>query len=186
MENKRSGTIRTFVDDKLNSFGLKLDGEKFVMTNNEPTMKSTFEFNWNHIGCSDHYLNKQQHLSEKLIAYAETHFSGAYNMLVVFLETFPELTSILDSKLFSHYDKIDKDFLDDVCKFFLPFDTVLQTSSDSKRPALHRVLPFKQLLINKCTIQDDDKEGLKQIKLFLSMYSKAPHAISSCFFLFYR
>ena len=138
-----------------------------------------------HIVSNVRRMHKQQHLSKKLIAYAETRFSGAYNMLAVFLETFSELTCILDSKLFSHYAKIDKDFLDDVCKFLLPFDTVLQALSDSKRPTLHRVLPFKQFLINKCTIQDDDKEGLKQIKSFLSMYLKTTytHLFTFCHFI---
>ena len=59
MENKRASAIRLFVDDVLNSFGLKLDKEKFVMSDNEPSMKCTFNLNCKRIGCSDHYLNKQ-------------------------------------------------------------------------------------------------------------------------------
>ena len=90
-------------------------------------------------------------------------------MLIVFLDVFNELVTILDSKLLGNYSKIDKDLLNDVCEFLLPFDTVLQTLSDNKRPTLHRVLPFKQFLINKCVINDDDKEGLRRVKAFLSM-----------------
>ena len=63
MENKRASTIRLFVDGVLNSFGLKLDEEKFFMSDNEPTMKCIFKLNCKRIGCSDHYLNKQlQHV----------------------------------------------------------------------------------------------------------------------------
>ncbi|CAF1460760.1 unnamed protein product [Rotaria sordida] len=209
MENKRAATIRSFVDDILQSFGLKLDEEKYIMSDNEPTMKCTFSLNCKRIGCSDHYLNKQlqhaftsqmidgedvtcelaqemfdsvkhtvssvrrmhkqQNLSKKLILYSDTRFSGAYNMFTVFLNVFDELDKILDSKLLTYYSRIDKDLLHDICQFLFPFDTVLQTLSDSKRPTLHRVLPFKQFLINKCNINNYDKEGLKQLKSFLGM-----------------
>jgi hypothetical protein len=59
MENKRAPTIRSFVDDQLYSFGLRLDQEKFVVSDNEPTMGCTLNQNCQRIGCSDHYLNKQ-------------------------------------------------------------------------------------------------------------------------------
>ena len=90
-------------------------------------------------------------------------------MLFVFFNVFDELGKILDSKLLTVYSRIDKDLLHDICEFLFPFDTVLQALSDSKRPTLHRVLPFKQFLINRCNIKDDDKEGLKQLKHFLSI-----------------
>ena len=212
MENKRAATIRLFVDDVLNSFGLKLDEEKFVTSDNEPTMKCTFNLNCKRTGCSDHYLNKQlqhaftsetidgqsvncqlaqtifddvkqtvstvrrmhkqQNLSKKLILYSDTRFGGACNMLFVFFNVFDELDKILDLKLLTVYSRIDKDLLHDICEFSFPFDTVLQALSDSKRPTLHRVLPFKQFLINRCNIKDDDKEGLKQLKHFLSITFK--------------
>jgi hypothetical protein len=59
MENKRATTIRSFIENVLSEFGLKINGETFVMTDNEPTMKCTFNLNCRRIGCSDHYLNKQ-------------------------------------------------------------------------------------------------------------------------------
>ncbi|CAF4291808.1 unnamed protein product, partial [Rotaria sordida] len=59
MENKRAATIRLFVDDILSGCGLKLDEQKFVMTDNEPTMRCTFNQNCKRVGCSDHYINKQ-------------------------------------------------------------------------------------------------------------------------------
>ncbi|CAF4860330.1 unnamed protein product, partial [Rotaria sp. Silwood2] len=54
----------------------------------------------------------------------------------------------------------------------LPFDTVIKALSDDRRPTLHRVLPFKQYLINKCEIDNDDNEGFKQVKCFLGMKCK--------------
>ena len=38
MKNKRAPTVRVYIDEILNGFGLKLDKEKFVMSDNEPTM----------------------------------------------------------------------------------------------------------------------------------------------------
>lgn len=218
MENKRAPTIRSFVDDKLHSFGLRLDQEKFVVSDNEPTMGCTFNQNCQRIGCSDHYLNKQlqhafttkmidgehvncsliqemfndvkhivstvrrmhkqQSLSRKLISYSDTRFGGAYHMLVVFLDVFDEVAHILDSKLMTAYSRIDRDLLHDTCDFLLPFDTVLQALSDSKRPTLHRVLPFKRLLINKCRLDGDEREGLKQAKSFLGKNLERPQTCS--------
>ncbi|CAF4778634.1 unnamed protein product, partial [Rotaria sp. Silwood2] len=59
MENKYASTIRFFVNGTLKTFGLALDSEKFVVTDNEPTMTCTFNTDCKRIGCSDHYINKQ-------------------------------------------------------------------------------------------------------------------------------
>ncbi|CAF0948747.1 unnamed protein product [Rotaria sordida] len=207
MDNKRSPTVRAYIDEILNDFGLKLDKDKFVMTDNEPMMKCTFSLNCTRIGCSSHYVNKQlqhaftstetdkepvncelaqnmfndtkhivatvrrmhkqQKLSKKLILYSDTRFSGAYEMLIVFNEVFNELANLLDSRLLLTYATIDKNLLDDICEFLSTFDTSFEILSDSQRPTLHRVLPLKQLLINKCCIKGDELEGLKQVKHFL-------------------
>ncbi|CAF1558794.1 unnamed protein product, partial [Rotaria sordida] len=201
MENKRAPTIRIFVNDTLKDFGLVLDQEKFVVTDNEPPMLCTVNTDCKRIGCSDHYINKQlqhtfttktidgkfvncdlaqglfnnvktlvsnirrihkqQNLSKKLVLYSDTRFSGAYEMLNVFSSIFDELVQILDSKLSAIYSNIDKDVLFDVCRFLFPFHTVLQALSDDKRPTIHRVLPFKQYLINKCIIDENDDEAIK-------------------------
>ena len=111
--------------------------------------------------------HKQHYLSKKLILYCDTRFSSAYGMLQVFLSISDEVAAILDNKLLPIYSKIDKDLLKDVCEFFLPFDAVLDISSDNERPTLHRVFSFKQFLINKCEVNDGDDEGIKHSKLFL-------------------
>ncbi|CAF2957899.1 unnamed protein product [Rotaria sp. Silwood2] len=169
MKNKRASTIRSFVNGTLKTFGLALDSEKFVVTNNEPIMTCTFNTDCKRIGCSDHYINKQlqhtfttktideklvdcdvaqelfnnakimvsnirrshkqQNLSKKLILYADTRFYGAYAMLNVFSSIFDELVQILDSKLLTTYSRINDDFLLDICRFLLPFDTVIKALS---------------------------------------------------------
>ncbi|CAF4242252.1 unnamed protein product, partial [Rotaria sordida] len=42
LDNKWAPTSRSFVDDILHTFSIKLDEEKYVMSDNEPTMKRTF------------------------------------------------------------------------------------------------------------------------------------------------
>ena len=210
LDNKRAPTVRLFIDGILSDFGLKLDSGKFVMSDNEPTMKCVFNSNCKRVGCSDHYLNKQlqhtftskaidgeevncelaqnmfedaknivtnvrrmhkqQTLSKKLISYSDTRFGGAYDMLVVFSNVFDELVKVLDTRLLSTHSKIDKDLLYDVCEFLFPFVSVLDILSDSKRPTLHRVLPLKYFLINKCCVNDADKEGIKEVKCFLGTW----------------
>lgn len=209
LENKHAPTIRSFVDDVLKSFGLKLDSEKFVVTDNEPTMLCTFSTNSKRVGCSDHYINKQlQHtfttkkidgqfgncdivqclfdsiksivskirqshkqinLSKQLFSYSPTRFSGAFAMLNVFLEIFAEINHVVDQQLLTDYSLIDQDVLSNVCSFLLSFNTVIQALSGDQRPTLHRVLPFKQYLINKCEIVVAGDGYIKQIKSFLSM-----------------
>jgi hypothetical protein len=44
--------------------------------------------------------------------------------------------------------------------------------ASDKRPTIHRVLPFKVYLINKCEIDDSDDEGIKRVKSFLGMKLK--------------
>ncbi|CAF1285000.1 unnamed protein product [Rotaria sordida] len=73
------------------------------------------------------------------------------------------IASILDNKLLAIYLRIGKDLLTGLCEFLLLFDTVLDRLSDNERPILHRVLLFKQFLINKCEINDDEKEDSKHL-----------------------
>ncbi|CAF5184754.1 unnamed protein product, partial [Rotaria sp. Silwood1] len=67
-------------------------------------------------------MHKQQNLSKKLISYSDTRVSGAYEMLIVFLNVFDELPTILEVKLLSIYSQIDKDLLHDICDFLFPFN----------------------------------------------------------------
>ncbi|CAF4164080.1 unnamed protein product [Rotaria sordida] len=95
--------------------------------------------------------HKQQILSKKLQSYSDTRFNGALYMLDVFRELFDELPAVLiSSKLIDAYQEIDKQTLDDVCVFLHPFEEVIESLSENKKPCLHRVIPLKQYLLNKC------------------------------------
>ena len=100
--------------------------------------------------------------------YGKTRFTGAYELLNVFLLVFDEVASILDNKLLAIYLRINKDFLTGLCEFLLPFDTVFDTLSDNELSILHRVLLFKQFLINKCEINDDEKRRFKTFEAILT------------------
>ena len=113
--------------------------------------------------------HKQINLSKQLFSYSPTRFSGAFAMLNVFLEIFAEINHVVDQQSLTDYSLIDQDVLSNVCSFLLSFNTVIQALSGDQRPTLHRVLPFKQYLINKCEIVVAGDGYIKQIKSFLSM-----------------
>ena len=121
-----------------------------------------------HVVSSILWMHQQHLLSRKLISYSDASFSGAFDMLSVFLNVFDELGAILDSDLLTEYHRIDRNLLNDTRELLFSFNAVLQTLSESKCSTLHRVFPLKQLLINKRNIHKNDKADLKQIKSFLS------------------
>lgn len=206
--DQKAPSIRTFVEKILDEYDLKLDNEKYVMTDNENKMKSTFNFQCKRIGCSSHYLNKQlEHaftsesidkqpvncieaqtlfkhvralvahvrrshkqlkLTRQVQTFSETRFNGAYYMLKVFSMVFDELFSVIDNSHKEQYINIDKDFLQDICEFLVPFDEVFQELSETNRPTLHRVIPLRQYLINWCESRPEDNHGIQKLKTFLS------------------
>jgi hypothetical protein len=58
-ENQSANQVRQFVDSKLMDFHLSLDNSKFVVSDNENKMKSSFKDACIRIGCAIHYVNKQ-------------------------------------------------------------------------------------------------------------------------------
>ena len=64
-DNHSAPHLREFIIKKLEEFKLKLDLSKYVVSDNEPKMLATFPDYCIHVGCADHYLNKQlQHAFE--------------------------------------------------------------------------------------------------------------------------
>lgn len=205
--DQKASTIRAFVEHILAEYGLTLDDNKYVMSDNEGKMKCAFNYQCKRIGCSSHYLNKQlEHaftsetidrqpvdcievqtlfkhvktlvghirrshkqvnLKRKLQTYSDTRFNGAFVMLDIFLIVFDELFPIISNAHLQDFLNVDKSFLQEICKFLVPFDEVFQQISDTKRPTLHRVIPFRQYLINLCKIKPDDHSGIEKLKKFL-------------------
>lgn len=112
--------------------------------------------------------HRQQQLSMKLQSYSETRFNGAMIMLDIFRKVFYELPAILTStKSMDNYNLIDKESLDDICRFLQPFEEVIEILSEDQRPTLHRVIPLRQCLINKCETTENDTTAVLELKLFL-------------------
>ncbi|CAF1478389.1 unnamed protein product [Adineta ricciae] len=64
-ESHSAPHLREFITKKLEDFKLKLDLNKYVVSDNEPKMIATFRDYCVRVGCSDHCLNKQlQHAFE--------------------------------------------------------------------------------------------------------------------------
>ncbi|CAF2713395.1 unnamed protein product [Rotaria sp. Silwood2] len=194
-ESHSAQHLRTFVDQKLNEYKLRLDSLKYVVTDNEAEILSAFRENCTRIECSDHYIDrqlkhafqsqqihvsktvienvncddiqglfstiknivssvrhshKQQSLPKKLQSYSGTRFNGVLYMLDAFRKLFDELPPVLiNSKLIDAYQEIDKQTLDDVCVFLHPFEEVIESLSENKKPRLHSVILLNQYLLNK-------------------------------------
>ncbi len=89
-------------------------------------------------------------------------------MLDIFRRAFYELPSVLTkSKSIDSYSLIDKEILDDICRFLQPFEEVIEALSEDHRPSLHRVIPLRQCLINKCEINEEDSTAVAELKVFL-------------------
>lgn len=141
----------------------KKDIEKFGCETAQDTFSNVKKI-VNHVRRS----HRQQKLSLKLQVYSETRFNGAMIMLDIFRQVFDELPSILaNNKAIDNYNEIDKETLDDICRFLHPFEEVLQTLSEDQRPTLHRVIPLRQCLIKKCVFLEEDSTAVTELKLFL-------------------
>ncbi|CAF1448781.1 unnamed protein product [Rotaria sordida] len=113
--------------------------------------------------------HQQQKLSKKLQTYSESRFAGAIIMLDLFQDCFFQLPEIiLNSKMMDNYNLIDKELLDDICKFLEPFQEVIDSLNVDQEPTLHRVIPLRQYLIKKCDVQEGDSVAIIQLKIFLA------------------
>ena len=120
------------------------------------------------IVCHVRRSHQQQNLSRQLVSYSETRFNGGLLMMDTFRRLFCELPSVLvNGNFMMNYNMIEKDLLDEVCSFLGPFEEVIKALSEDQVPTLHRVIPLRQCLINKCKVEEDDSNGVTQLKVFL-------------------
>ncbi|CAF2003862.1 unnamed protein product [Rotaria magnacalcarata] len=124
--------------------------------------------------------HRQQQQSMKLQVYSETRFNGALTMLDIFRKAFYELSALLtNTKSMDSFNLIDKKSLDDICCFLQPFDEVIQSLSEDHRPTLHKVIPYRQCLINKCEINEEDSTVIAELQAFLVRRMKTAWLITN-------
>jgi hypothetical protein len=112
--------------------------------------------------------HQQQKLSRKLQAYSETRFADAIIMLDVFREvSFEVYETLVNCTTMFDYNSIEKKLLDDICSFLKPFQQVIDDLSVNQEPSLHRVIPLRQYLINRCKVEENDSLAIDQLKTFL-------------------
>lgn len=66
-----------------------------------------------------------------------------------------------------NYNLIDKELLDDICKFLEPFQEVIDALNVDQEPSLYRVIPLRRCLMNKCEVKEDDSVAIAELKVFL-------------------
>ncbi|CAF4704596.1 unnamed protein product, partial [Rotaria sp. Silwood2] len=105
------------------------------------------------VSCVRH-SHQQQNFSQKFQTYSETRFGGAIIMLDIFREFFFKLPEVLiNRKTLNDYNLIEKELLDDICNYLEPFQEILGAVSEDQQLSLHRVIPLRQYLMNKCEVR---------------------------------
>ncbi|CAF5168719.1 unnamed protein product, partial [Rotaria magnacalcarata] len=103
----------------------------------------------------------------KLQLYSDTRFNGAFYMLNVFLNVYDDIGSVLNSGYIDYLTSVDKNLLEEVCRFLIVFDNAIDQLRAEERPTMHQVLPIRQLLIDQCEVKFEDSSELKELKFFL-------------------
>ena len=116
--------------------------------------------------------HKQSSLSLCVQNYCKTRFSTVYIMLDIFSKVYNELPSVLVGNQRQNYLKINHDELEQVTKYLKHFHDVIEKLSSEQSPTIHLVLPYKQLLINRSTRDDDDHLSVVQLKNYVSEHLK--------------
>ncbi|CAF3377684.1 unnamed protein product [Rotaria socialis] len=154
-----------YSDNLLHDFGLSLNTNSFIVTDNEPKMLAALR-GVNRVGCSDHYINKAlehaftspKSIRVEVIQVFDTN---------VFNITYNELVDAFSGSHYNDFESLDKDLLYQLYEFLRSFDEVITTLSEETQPALHKVIPLQCFLINHCTPKTEDISGMMKIKLFL-------------------
>ncbi|CAF4768872.1 unnamed protein product, partial [Rotaria sp. Silwood2] len=119
------------------------------------------------VSCVRH-SHQQQNFSQKFQTYSETRFGGAIIMLDIFREFFFKLPEVLiNRKTLNDYNLIEKELLDDICNYLEPFQEILGAVSEDQQLSLHRVIPLRQYLMNKCEVKEEDSTAIIQLEVFL-------------------
>ncbi|CAF3307556.1 unnamed protein product [Rotaria sp. Silwood2] len=116
--------------------------------------------------------HKQSSLSVCVQNYCKIRFSTVYIMLNTFLMIYNELTSVLNNNQRQKFLKINYIELEQPTKYLKHFHDVLEKLCCEQTPILHLVIPYKQLLINRSSKNDDDHQNLIQLKRYLSEHLK--------------
>ena len=99
--------------------------------------------------------HKQSALSVCIQNYCKTRFSTVYIMLNTFLMVYNELPSVLNNNQRQNYLKVKYIELEQLSKYLKHFHDVLEKLCCEQTSTLHLVVPYKQLLINRSTKNDD-------------------------------
>ncbi|CAF3357899.1 unnamed protein product [Rotaria sp. Silwood2] len=116
--------------------------------------------------------HKQSSLSVCVQNYCKIRFSTVYIMLNTFLMIYNELTSVLNNNQRQKFLKINYIELEQPTKYLKHFHDVLEKLCCEQTPILHLVIPYKQLLINRSSENDDAHQNLIQLKRYLSEHLK--------------
>ncbi|CAF1523574.1 unnamed protein product, partial [Rotaria sp. Silwood1] len=158
--------------------------QNLLVTDNEPKILPAFREQCSRVGCADHYLNKQlQHAfqSDQIHLNKSTIEKVACELVQnIFNQVKKVVSSVrhshqqqtfsqkLQTKTLNDYSLIEKELLDDICNYLEPFQEILDAVSEDQQPSLHRVIPLRQYLMNKCEVKEEDSATIIRLEVLLA------------------
>ncbi|CAM4821484.1 unnamed protein product [Rotaria magnacalcarata] len=155
--------LRAFVNKILQEYGLYLNDDIFIVTDNENKMKSAFKDDCVRVGCSAHYLNK-------ILQHAFTNNNTMCDAVQLLFKSVRAIVTyiLLSDEHKKNYLKVDRDNLESICKYLKQFHDIIEKLSCEKSPTIHLVVPYKQFLINLSIINENDDQLIIPLKNYIA------------------
>ncbi|CAF1479669.1 unnamed protein product [Didymodactylos carnosus] len=186
-ESQHAINLRAFVNEILEEFGLYLNDDIFIVSDNENKMKSAFKEDVQRVGCSAHYLNKiLQHAFTKddiKCDVAQVLFKTVrsivtkirqchtQSLLSSYVQNYSDTrfngVYIMFNSLLKVYYELPTVLTDEYKKHYLKIDRDTLELFCEKTPTLHLVIPYKQFLINLSSITDNDDQLIIPLKMII-------------------
>ncbi|CAF4627166.1 unnamed protein product [Rotaria sp. Silwood2] len=181
--------LREFVNKILEEYKLQLDSTKFVVTDNEPKMLPAFREQCSRVGCADHYLNKQlQHAFQSDQIHLNKNTIEKVDCELV-QNIFNQVKKVVSSVRHSHQEQkfsqkfqtySETRFGSAIIMLDIFREEILDAVSEDQQPSLHRVIPLRQYLMNKCEVKEEESAAIIRLEVVLGKKKNHVKYFSNC------
>ncbi|CAF5005219.1 unnamed protein product [Rotaria sp. Silwood1] len=140
-------------------------------------MLPAFREQCSRVGCADHYLYKQlQHAFQSDQIHLNKNTTEKVNCELV-QNIFNQVKKVVSSVRHSHQqEKLSQKlqthsetrFGGAIIMLDIFREEVFDALSEDQQPSLHRVIPLRQYLMNKCKVKEEDSAAIIQLAVFLA------------------
>ncbi|CAF4154785.1 unnamed protein product [Rotaria sp. Silwood2] len=140
-------------------------------------MLPAFREQCSRFGCADHYLNKQlQHAFQSDQIHLNKNKIEKVDCELV-QNIFNQVKKVVSSVRHSHQQQkfsqkfqtySEARFGGAIIMLDIFREEILDAVSEDQQPSLHRVIPLRQYLMNKCEVKEEDSAAIIRLKVFLA------------------